>query len=1079
MKKFLIFCCLIPFLGIAQSNDNQKWDIQNPYDGFKTVEFSTNEGTWMNLDVSPDGKQLVFDMLGDIYLMSAKGGQANCILKGLAWECQPRFSPDGSMISFTSDRNGADNIWIYHLEAEELSQVTNEDFRLLNNAVWTPDGNFLVARKHFTNTRSAGAGEMWMYHKSGGKGLQLTKRKNDQQDAGEPWIAPNGKHVYFSEDMYPGGFFQYNKDPNSQIYIVRRLDRTTGEIDNIITGPGGAVRPVVSHDGKKLAFVRRVRTKTVLFIHDLESGREYPIYTDLSKDQQEAWAIFGVYSNFNFSPNDKFIYIWAKGKIRKINIENGNSEIIPFQANVEQTVASEPLHFKQNTFEEKFSAKALRHTVTSPNRNLIVFHAAGYLYKKKMPSGKPERLTSGTDFEFEPAFSADGKQLVYTTWNDEEMGAIRILNLETGDSKQLTDVPGVYRTPQFSPNGKQLVFTIEKGNSFQGKAYSALAGLYIMDIKRGKTEKIRDGGEYPSFSADGSKVYFQTGGYLFGSLDKGYHSIDLVNREEQKLYHSKYANKFVPSPDGKWLAFNELFKVYITPLTNTGQAIELSGSSTALPITQVAEHAGISIHWSDSETLHWTLGDEYFERSISETFNFVENAKDSIPGPQSNGKKINLIIESDKPSHTIALTNARIITMESDEVIENGTVIIKDNKIEAVGSIITVPKGAQIINCSGKTIMPGIVDVHAHLGSFETGISAQKHWPYWANLAYGVTTTHDPSANTEFTFAQSEAVKAGNMVGPRIFSTGIILYGADGDFRAKINSYEDALGHLQRTKAFGAFSVKSYNQPRRNQRQMVLKAARELEMMVVPEGGSHFFHNMTMVADGHTGIEHNIPVAPLFNDVIQFWSSTSVGYTPTLVVNYGSVSGEYYWYQKTNVWNKNRLLNFTPRSVVDSRSRHRTMIPDEEYLNGHVLSSSSCKELSDNGVKVNLGAHGQLQGLGAHWELWMLKQGGMTELEALKSATINGAYYIGMEDHIGSIKPGKLADLIVIDGNPLENILETEQVELTMINGRIYQSESMKELGPQARDRNAFYWEGVPKALNVDFHECQHNCCMK
>ena len=355
--------------------------------------------------------------------------------------------------------------------------------------------------------------------------------------------------------------------------------------------------------------------------------------------------------------------------------------------------------------------------------------------------------------------------------------------------------------------------------------------------------------------------------------------------------------------------------------------------------------------------------------------------------------------------------------------------------------------------------MPGLIDVHAHLGAFRDGISPQKHWEYYANLAYGITTTHDPSVNSEITFAQSEMVKAGIMTGPRIFSTGTILYGADGDFKAEINSLEDAKSALRRTQALGAFSVKSYNQPRREQRQQVIEAARQLGIRVVPEGGSFFYHNLSMVADGHTSVEHNIPVAPLYKDVIQFWSNTRTSNTPTLIVNYGSVTGEYYWYQHSEVWKKEKLLKFTPRPIIDARSRHRTMVPEEEYVNGHILTSKSLKKLNDAGVRINLGAHGQLQGLGAHWELWMLQQGGMTNYEALRCATVNGAHLLGMEAQLGTLSPGKLADLIVVDGNPMENIRASENVVYTMINGRLFDAGTMNEIGNQSSKRTKFYWE--------------------
>jgi imidazolonepropionase-like amidohydrolase len=411
--------------------------------------------------------------------------------------------------------------------------------------------------------------------------------------------------------------------------------------------------------------------------------------------------------------------------------------------------------------------------------------------------------------------------------------------------------------------------------------------------------------------------------------------------------------------------------------------------------------------------------------------------------------------------------------MEGEEVIENGTILVKDNRIEKIGvsSEISVPSDAMTYDVSGKTIMPGIVDAHAHIGGFRYGLTPQKHWQLYTNLAFGVTTAHDPSANSESIFAISELIKKGDLVGPRIYSTGFILYGADGDFKAVVNNLEDAKSSIRRTRAYGAKSVKSYNQPRREQRQQIMQAARELGINVVPEGGSTFYTNMSMIMDGHTGIEHNIPVAPVYKDVKELWKTSNSGYTPTLIVNYGGINGEYYFYQNDNVWENEKLLKYTPRAIVDARARYRTMIPDEDYENGHILVSKTATELADEGVKVNLGAHGQLQGLGAHWELWLLKQGGMTNMQALQAATINGANYIGAGNDIGSLKEGKLADLIVLDENPLEDIRNSETVRYTMVNGRLYDTETMNEIGNTIQERSGFWWENNKYNNAFPWHE--------
>ena len=1051
-------------VSVHAQKDDTKWDVSNPGDDFnyKTHSFTTTEGTWMNLDVSPDGKTIVFDMLGDIYSIPVSGGKATVLRSGIPFEIQPRFSPDGSKISFTSDAGGGDNIWVMDADGTDVKQVSKETFRLLNNAVWMPDGNFLIGRKHFTSQRSLGAGEMWMYHISGGKGLQVTKRKNDQQDVNEPFMSPDGKYLYYSEDMYPGGFFQYNKDPNDQIYAIKRYEFETGKTTTVSGGPGGAARPTISRDGKKMAFVKRVRTQSVLFIHDLETGQEWPIYDKLNKDQQEAWAIFGVYPNFSWMPNNTEVVFWSGGKINKIDINSLQVTNIPFTADVNIDLA-ETVHFNYPIEKETFTSKMIRQGVTSPDGKTLIFNAVGYLWKKNLPNGTPKRLTSGTDFEYEPSFSPDGSRIVYVTWSDTEKGAVLSLPVSGGTPTKLTAEKGIYRTPTFSQDGKQIVFRKESGNTDQGFSYTKNPGIYTMNTTGGNEKLVINKGEYPVFSKNGDRIFLQTGGTYFGQLTKKLISVNLNGKDEREHLSSKYANRLVPSPDNEWIAFTHLHKVFVAPLVLTGKTIDLDKNSKSIPVSAIAKDAGISIHWSpDSKKVMWTLGDEYFSNEIKNRFTFLPGSPDEVPETTSEGIKIGLQVQVDRPSGKIAFTNAKILTMNGETtVIENGSIVISENRIEQIGDAasVTIPGDAKIYDVQGKTIMPGMVDAHAHVGAFRYGLLTQQNWRFMANLAFGVTTAHDPSANTETVFSLSELQKTGALVGPRLYSTGFILYGADGDFKAVIDNLDDARSSIRRTKAFGAKSVKSYNQPRRDQRQQVLKAARELGINVVPEGGSTFYHNITMVIDGHTGIEHNIPVAPVYKDILETWGASGTGYTPTLVVNYGGLNGEYYFYERDNVWENERLLNFFPRRVVDSRSRHRMKIPQEEYVNGHILVSKTAKQLLDAGVEVYMGAHGQLQGLAAHWETWMLEQGGMTEMEALQAATIMPAKYIGLGNEVGSLEKGKLADLLVLAENPLDDIENTQSIEMVMINGRLYDANTMNEIGNHPKDRGPFYWE--------------------
>ncbi|MGV8879129.1 MAG: amidohydrolase family protein [Sphingobacteriaceae bacterium] len=1055
MKDLYLSILFISIFSISSAQDTKRWNIESPPGASKKITFTTDEGTWMNLDLSPDGQIIVFDMLGDIYSMPVDGGQARLLAGGKAWEVQPRFSPDGSSISYTSDKEGADNIWIMNANGTLKHAVTKENFRLLNNAVWTPDGNYLIARKHFTASRSLGAGEMWMYHKAGGEGLQVTRRRNDQQDVGEPAISPDGKFIYWSEDVTPGPNFQYNKDPNKGIYAIQRLSRENGDVETVASGGGGACRPQISPDGKLMAFVKRVRLKTVLFMQNLETGEEWPVYEELSHDQQETWAVFGVYPNFCFTPDSKNIIFYAKGKIWNLNISSLTALQIPFEVTSEQNI-TDALHYPQKVFQETFQAKMIRQTTTSPDGKMIAFNAAGHIYIKSLPNGKPERITKTNDFEFEPAFSPDGKALLYVSWNDELKGSINKISLDNRVITRITLEKGFFYSPKYSNKGDRIIFCKGVGNEMLGFAYGKNPGIYIVSASGGKPQMISSDGIRPEFSADDASIYFQ------GTRDgkNAFKVMDTNGGHVRTLFTSTYATQFAISPDEKWMAFTELFNCYITPMVRTGSILDLSASNHAIPLIKVTRDAGIYIHWSkDSQRLLWTLGAQYFSRDIKTAFSFVKDAPEKLPTVDSTGLDINLELKTDVPEGIIAFTNARIITIKGNEVIENGTIVIEANKILAVGpsASVEIPKDAKVYDITGKTIIPGIVDVHAHLHTSPDGISPQQDWNYYANLAFGVTTSHDPSSNTEMVFSQSEMLKAGTMVGPRVYSTGSILYGADGDFKAVINSLEDARSHLRRLKAVGAFSVKSYNQPRREQRQQIIAAARELKMEVVPEGGSTYFTNMNMILDGHTGIEHNIPVWPVYKDVKTLWNGSKSGYTPTLIVSYGTQWGENYWFDRTEVWKNDRLLSYTPAILVDARSRRRTASEYGDY--GHIEASKAVNQIANGGTKVNLGSHGQLQGLGAHWELWMLAQGGMTPLQALQCATINGAGYLGMDKEIGSLEPGKLADLVVLNENPLEDIRNSEKIKYVMVNGRLYDADAMNEIGNREKPKRRFWWQ--------------------
>jgi Tol biopolymer transport system component/imidazolonepropionase-like amidohydrolase len=1074
-----------------------KWDVAQSLGPSKTLSFETSEGTWMNVDVSPDGRTLVFDLLGDLYSMPLAGGRSTRLTGGAQFDFQPRYSPDGGSIAFISDRDGVPNIWVMDPDGSNPRQVSRETEREVNSPAWSADGEYIFARKHFVETRSLGAGEVWMYHRSGGAGLQVTDRPNWQQDQGEPAAHPDGRWVYYSQDVTPGPTFEYNRDPNRGIYAILRRNLVTGETQRVTGGPGGAITPRFSPDGRYMSFIRRDRLNTVLYLRDLETGEEWPLWDGLERDMQEIWAIHGVYTQYDWMPDGRAIVTWSQGGFWRVDVTTGEATPIPFTAAAEQTI-HEGLRTAVDVAPDEFRVRMIRNVTTSPGGDRVAYDALGRVWLTRPGGGEPARLTragSGDGHESHPAFSPDGRQVAYVTWSDGGAGRVRVVGVDGRGGRVVVSTPGHYVEPSWSPDGRWIVYRSVGGDGQRGQAFGENRGIFVVAADgRTPPRKVRDGGSEPRFDHTGERVYVVTG----GGAGRRLVSTDLQGGDEVVHLESANAMQIVPSPDGRWIAFAERFHAYVMPFPQAGRTVRLGPDTRAYPVARISRDAGNYLHWSTSAStsgggwaVHWALGPEYYTRDLATSFDWLangrsdgENATEGAAEPEATGVDISFTAPSDRPDGTIALTGARIITMAGQgwsppggwqpgsashepvledtgtpTVIENGTLVIEGNRIAAVGrnGEVEVPGDARVIDVAGRTIIPGLIDVHAHVGTESNGLLAQASWPLMANLAYGVTTAHDPSANTEMIFSNAELLRAGLKLGPRLYSTGTILYGAETAFRTIVDSYDDALSHIRRMKAVGAISVKSYNHRRRDARQMLVKAARELDMMVVPEGGALLYHNMTMVHDGHTGLEHSLSAPVIYEDVRRLFAESTTGYTPTVLVGYGGIWGENWFYQHYDVWENERLLTYTPRRTIDALSRRRMLIPDDDF--NHIRVAEGAKAIADAGGLVNLGAHGQLQGLGAHWEMWTFVQGGMSPLEALAVGTINSAQYLGLERDLGSLEPGKLADLIVLDANPLDDITSSDEIRYVMLNGRLYDAATLNEVAPRERTRAPLPWE--------------------
>lgn len=1055
---------------LAESSeyDVENWQVTQPPFKLNEVAISTDETTWSSLDVSPNGKFMIFDMLGDLYKVDIKGGNATPITQDFAWNIHPTISPDGKQVAFVSDRDGLSNVWVMDIDGTHLKQITREKKNIIHAPKWSPDGEYLVVTKGIMSSRSIPAGEIWMYHKSGGDGLQIKARNSgqrDQQNIADPAFSHDGRYIYFTENTVPGSRFEYNRDPLEGIFAITRYDRESGDERRYISGTGGAVVPTPSPDGKYIAFVRRVKDKTALFLKDIKTGTETPLTFALERDMQEGFGSEGYFTYFDWTPDASAIVYWSGGKFHIIDVDSKETDTL--NVHIDTTVKfADALRFPVEVAPDNVEVKMTRWSQMSPNGKSILFQALGKLYVRDVKSGKVKRLTKQNDHdEYYPRFSNDGKSIVYTTWNDQDLGTVRVVSARGGKGKIISAQPGHYIEPSFSTDGKKVVFRKFTGGSLLDPKYSVEPGIYVANLKNDTVEKVTDSGYNPHFAGDNERIFFteSAGGKAYYETQLS--SVNLKGNDKRThLYGADKVSEYKLSHDKKWVAFVYQFKTYVTPFVENGKKITVGPNMTSLPVTQLSSRAGEYLTWSaDNSTVSWFNGPTLFKRSLDEAFAFVDGAAETLPEPVAEGVDLTFTTKADKPSGYKALVGGKIVTMRNadntQEIIEDGVILIKDNRIAAVGKRgeVDIPNNALKIDTQGRTIIPGLVDAHAHGSQGRNEIIPQQNWKQYSNVSFGVTTIHDPSNDTTEIMAAAELQRTGQIVAPRIYSTGTILYGAEGlGYKAIINNYEDAYFHVERLKEAGAISVKSYNQPRRDQRQQVLWAAKNQAMMVVPEGGGKLQQNLTMLVDGHTGLEHSIPIEKGYSDVTQLWKATEFGYTPTFVVSYGGMMGEEYWYDKTEVWKNPRLLRYTPSTVLDRRAIRRPSAPENQY--NHQNVASYAKTLRDNGVSVHIGAHGQREGLAAHWELWIMQQGGFTPWEALRGGTIDGAKHLGMSKDIGSIETGKLADLVVIDGDVLNDIRKSEFVEYTVLNGRVYESATMNEVGNKKK-RKPFFFE--------------------
>jgi Tol biopolymer transport system component len=1054
MKNFFTAPGILRIALVAAISCTPSENDGSPPENTRRVTFETTSGTWMTVDVSPDGKSVLFDLIGNIYELPISGGRAKQLTSGWTYQRAPRYSPDGKQISMVRDAEGPDEVWVMPASGGEPQRLTDHSRQELGwvrgTPSWAPDGKSIIfgadSSTWLTDLRRLDVSD---------KTITVLEKNPPSGDRRTGILSPDGSWLYYTDraSAPPG-----RAGRSISIMLITQINLSTGA-RKIITDSSKLIHeftPQISRDGRLLAFIRRdSMQRSALRIVEIDKSGNVVVGSDRAlmelpdEDSPHRFDDTDARPGYAFTPDGQFIVISTGGKIHKVSVADGRDTVIEFTATVDREVW--PRAVANVTLADgPVEVREIQWPRLTPDGKTLVFAAVGYLWSQSLPNGKPERVTTAGDGEFEvmPALSPDGKTIAYVSMGRDGFmptpGKLMTVPLSGGEGRVVLGEKTTAMMPAWSPDGSKIAFVRVRHTTIRPKYLpgsatcawvSANGGRPIAVDSAGFRDSNREFSQFYervlSFSKDAKSIWCgaTTGdGFTWKEVPVDGGTV------RERLTAGEGTLGVIPSPDGRHaLVTGRDWELRLISLPSDSATVKTDFADTALKrITSTgADYAS----WSDDTTVIYSFRNRIYRyiagRGEPQLFHTVEL---TYPRRGSNG--------------ITAFVNGRIVTMSGDsgpgEVIEKGTLVVRGRRIEAVGPSdqVTLPEGAKIVDVAGMTLMPTLTDVHWHPDwGQELGYLDSPHGP-----AYGITTVWIPSNppwNRGF-LPIHELQQTGRIDGPRWFDAGpVISITSNGDPPPQmIANYDDAHRVVKHHADYGAVAMKEYLTRSRGVRRWFAQAARATGIGIV----SHTQALDQVVKDGidgYTGVDHNTFAVPVYDDLRQFLAKTRLIWTPNLFA-----TG---WGIEHGGFERREYIGDVLQRLPDQRDKWTTYYGEtreldqrysfESTMPGRVTNlAKAAAYLINGGAKVANSYHNP-PGLMVHGEMWFLQNGGAAPGDALRAATRNGIEKIGLIRDLGSLEKGKIADFLVLKANPLDGVVNALAQKYVVQDGVILEVE--------------------------------------